>query len=120
MIKIKYIYYKIMNFIRKFTACEIPLKFIFNGNIRFAHAVGVVVSEYAKLGNNLLIYQNVTIGGRRAYCELNEFPIIEDNVIIYANVCIIGNVNIGKNCIIGAVNIITKDVPDYTVMKARK
>ena len=45
-----------------------------------------------------------------------HFPIIGDNVIIYAGACIVGGIKIGNNAIIGANAVVTKDVPDNAIV----
>lgn len=46
----------------------------------------------------------------------NQAPIIGDNVSIGANVCIIGNIKVGNDSIIGAGSVIIKDIPPFSVV----
>ena len=72
---------------------------------------GVYGKKTTKIGNNVTIYQNVTIGQKEA-----KYPIIGNNVIIYAGAKIIGDVHIGNNVIIGANAVVIRDVPDNCVV----
>lgn len=82
---------KILNKFRKKLSCSIPDKF---SHVRLPHPVGIVISKRAKIGANVTIYQNTTIGGYSI--KTDKFPVIEDNAIIYANCLIAGNVIIKK------------------------
>lgn len=98
------------------TCCSLPdLSVLHKKNIDFPHPIGIVIAENVKLGNNCVIYQNVTIGGKTRIGK-NGFPTIGDNVTIYAGACIIGDVKIGNNVIIGANAVVTKDIPNNCVV----
>lgn len=83
------------------------------------HGTGVVIGETTIIGNNVKIYQGVTLGAKSF--PLDEYgnpvkgiarhPIVEDDVIIYANATILGRVRIGRGAIIGANVWVTSDVP---------
>ena len=82
-----------------------------NKNIIFPHPTGIVIGSKVKLGNNIKIWQNVTIGAKSDIDWQNQkYPEIGDNVLIYANSVIIGDVKIGSNSIIGAMSLVTCDV----------
>jgi len=80
------------------------------------HGTGVVIGETTVIGNNVKIYQGVTLGALsfpKDACGnlvrgLKRHPTIEDNVTIYAHATILGNVTIGKNSLIGS-NVWLKD-----------
>mgnify|MGYP006198973485 FL=1 len=80
------------------------------------HGHGVVIGETSAIGNNVLIYHGVTLGGT----SLNKgkrHPTIEDEVIIGAGAKILGPINIGKGARVGANAVVTKNVTSYdTVM----
>lgn len=99
-----YYFYRIV----KRYGCYISPKAEIGKNLKLPHPTGVVIGEGVKIGTNCTIYQNVTLG--RKSIEKAEYPIIEDNVIIYCNSVIIGNVKIGKNSIIGCNTTILKSV----------
>ena len=79
--------------------------------LHFAHRVGIVIADAARIGENLFIRQNTTIGVRTSGQE--GLIYIGDNVELGANVCIIGdNIRIGNNVSVGAMAFINKDIPD--------
>jgi serine acetyltransferase len=76
--------------------------------------LGIVIGLGVKLGENVHIYQNTTIGGKDMIGE-NIYPVIEDNVRIGANSVIVGPIRIGRNTPIGAGSFIDKDIPADSV-----
>ena len=78
------------------------------------HGTGVVIGETCIIGNNVKLYQGVTLGALSVQKDLQDkkrHPTIEDNVTIYANATILGgNTVIGKGCIIGGNTWITKSI----------
>ena len=84
-------------------------------NVFIDHGIGVVIGETAIVGNNVTIYQGVTLGG----VSLNpgkRHPTIEDDVTIGAGAKILGNITIGKESRIGANSVVVKDVPPYSTV----
>lgn len=83
------------------------------------HGTGTVVGETCIIGNNVRIYQGVTLGAKsfpkgedeKLVKGLPRHPIVEDNAIVYAGATILGRVIIGKNAIIGGNVWITQNVP---------
>ena len=84
--------------------------------IRLPHPYNIIITEGTKIGNNITIYQNVTIGSKQFAKNVKGAPSIGDNVIIYPNTVVLGNVHIGENSIIGAGSIVTKDVDSNTIV----
>ncbi|MDO4975407.1 MAG: serine acetyltransferase [Alphaproteobacteria bacterium] len=79
---------------------------------KFPHPIGIVINGGAKIGKNCTIWQNVTIGVAFSKRHKREFPIICDNVQIYANSVVLGGITIGNNAIVGAGSVVIDDVPD--------
>ncbi|NPA50741.1 MAG: serine O-acetyltransferase [Epsilonproteobacteria bacterium] len=74
------------------------------------HATGVVIGETAEVGDDVLIYQQVTLGGV-SLSKGKRHPTIKDRVIIGAGAKILGNITIGEDAKIGANSVVIKDVP---------
>ena len=74
------------------------------------HATGVVIGETTTIGDNVLIYQQVTLGGV-SLSKGKRHPTIEDNVTIGAGAKVLGDITIGKYAKIGANSVVVKDVP---------
>ena len=87
-----------------------------DGKVNFPHPVGIVIARDVVVGKNCTIYQNVTIGKKKYGFFEDKNTVIGDNVTIFANACIIGNVTIGDNAMIGAGAIVLEDVPANAVV----
>ena len=74
------------------------------------HGEGVVIGETAEVGNNVVLYQGVTLGGT-GKDRGKRHPTIEDGVMISAGAKILGPFTVGKNAKIGAGAIVLKPVP---------
>ena len=105
---------KKINKLRAILSSEIPFRYLFSKHIRFPHAVGVVVSNEARIGKNVLIFSCVTIGGKESGTN-QGWPIIEDDVTIFTGAKIVGGITIGKGSVIGANAVITKNIPPNSV-----
>lgn len=86
------------------------------------HGTGVVIGATCIIGNNVKLYQGVTLGAKSFPLDDNgnpikgilRHPIIKDNVIIYANATILGRITIGEGCIVGANVWVTEDMEPQT------
>ena len=74
------------------------------------HGEGVVIGETAEVGNNVLIYQGVTLGGT-GKDKGKRHPTVEDGVMICSGAKVLGPFTVGKNARIGAGSIVLKEVP---------
>ena len=72
--------------------------------------MGVVIGESAIIGDDVMIYHDVTLGAR-GFDLGKRHPTIENDVIIGAGARVLGNITIGQRAIIGANSVILKDVP---------
>lgn len=94
-------------------AMDIDYRANIHPTTKFAHTVGIVIGENAKINANVTILQNVTLGG--SFNSTNS-QIIHSGTTLCAGAIIIGKVNIGKNCIVGANAVVTKDIADDKVV----
>jgi serine O-acetyltransferase len=80
------------------------------------HGLGVVIGETAIVGDDVTLYQGVTLGGTGKE-HGKRHPTIEDNVVIGGGAKVLGNITVGRNCRIGAGSVVLRDVPeDSTVV----
>jgi serine O-acetyltransferase len=80
------------------------------------HALGVVIGETAIVGDDVTLYQGVTLGGTGKE-QGKRHPTIEDGVVAGSGAKILGNITVGKNCRIGAGSVVLRSVPeDSTVV----
>ncbi|MCH5229804.1 MAG: serine acetyltransferase [Muribaculaceae bacterium] len=85
------------------------------------HGTGVVIGETCIIGNNVTLYQGVTLGaksfrydGNGTPLNIPRHPIIEDNVTIYSNATILGRITIGHDTVIGGNVWVTESLPAYS------
>jgi len=74
------------------------------------HAMGVVIGETTIIGNDVLIYQQVTLGGV-SLSHGKRHPTLEDGVVVGAGAKVLGDITIGRDAKIGANSVVVKDVP---------
>src|SRR5579864_7902165 len=80
------------------------------------HGVGVVIGETAIVGDDVTLYQGVTLGGTGKE-HGKRHPTIEDEVVIGGGAKVLGNITVGRNCRIGAGSVVVRGVPeDSTVV----
>ena len=75
------------------------------------HATGVVIGETAVIGDHVIVYQGVTLGGVSA-SKGKRHPTIGNNVVVGTGAIVLGNITIGNNVRIGAGSMVLKDIPD--------
>lgn len=95
---------------RFFTGIEIHPGAKIGKGLFIDHGMGVVVGETSIIGDNVLLYQGVTLGGTGLE-KGKRHPTIGDNVVIGGGAKVLGNITIGDNSYIGANAVVIKDVP---------
>jgi len=112
--KIFSLIYKILyKFIQIITGIELPCEAEIGNNFIIDHFGGIVVSGYAKIGDNCRIRNGVVIGLKNI--EEVGAPEIGNNVDIGAGAKVLGKIKIGNNVLIGANAVVICDVPDNSI-----
>ena len=112
----------ISQFSRFLTGIEIHPNAKIGKNLFIDHGMGVVIGETSEIGNNVTIYQNVTLGGISPSINADQqrnikrHPTVMDNSVIGSGAQILGPIVIGKNSKIGANAVVTNDVPENAIM----
>lgn len=97
-------------------------------NFTIDHGTGVVIGSTSIIGNNVKIYQGVTLGAKSFPLDddgnpikgILRHPIVEDDVVIYSGATILGRVTIGKGSVIGGNVWVTKDIaPKSRIVQTR-
>ncbi len=101
----------ISQFARFLTNVEIHPAAKIGKNLFIDHGCGVVIGETTAIGDNVTIYQNVTLGGT-GKDKGKRHPNIGNNVIIGSGAQILGPITIGKNAKVGSNAVVVKDVPE--------
>jgi len=102
------------NYAKFWTGIEIHPGATIGRRLVIDHGVGVVIGETAEIGDDVLIYHGVTLGGR-TLDPIKRHPTVGDRVIVGAGAKLIGNIKIGNDCRVGANAVVTKDMPAGTV-----
>jgi serine O-acetyltransferase len=79
------------------------------------HGMGVVIGETAVIGDNVTLFQGVTLGGTGKE-RGKRHPTVGNNVVIGAGAKVLGNITIGEGSIIGANAVVIRDVPGHSTV----
>lgn len=101
---------------RFLTGIEIHPAAIIGKRFFIDHGFGVVIGETSKIGDNVTLYQGVTLGGTTIFQSLSEpvkqrHPILKNNIIVGAGAKILGPITIADNVKIGANAVVLRDTP---------
>lgn len=103
------------NWSRFLTGIEIHPGAVIGRRVVIDHGMGVVIGETAVVGDDVLMYHGVTLGGKE-YTTEKRHPTIGNRVLLGAGAKIIGNITISDDAKIGANAVVTKDVPAGAVV----
>jgi serine O-acetyltransferase len=96
---------------RFLTGVEIHPAAVIGKNFMIDHGSGIVIGETTIIGDNVLIYHQVTLGGTGNESGKKRHPSLCDGVMIAAGAKILGDIKIGANARVGANAVVLKDVP---------
>jgi serine O-acetyltransferase len=102
-------------FARFLTAIEIHPGARIGRRLFIDHGLGVVIGETSIVGDDVTLYQGVTLGGTGKE-RGKRHPTIEDNVVIGGGAKVLGNITIGQNCRIGAGSVVLRTVPEHSTV----
>ena len=108
-----FLYRIAFKFVQIVTGIELPCEVEIGRNFVIDHFGGIVISGYAKFGDNCRIRNGVVVGLRRV--DEPTAPVIGNNVDIGAGAKILGPISIGSNVAIGANAVVLNDVPDNCI-----
>ena len=109
-IKLEFLARLISQYSRFITGIEINPGAKIGRRLFIDHGMGVVIGETSIIGDNVTLYQGVTLGGTGKQ-KTKRHPSIGDNVVVGAGAKILGDITIGDNSYIGANAVVIKDVP---------
>ena len=113
--KIPFIPRLISQISRFFTGIEIHPGATIGRRFFIDHGMGVVIGETTVIGNDVLIYQGVTLGGTGKETG-KRHPTVCDNVVIGAGAKVLGNILIGTGARIGAGSVVIDSVPEHSTV----
>ena len=100
---------------RSFTGVEIHPGATIGRRFFIDHGTGVVIGETAEIGDDVMLYHDVTLGGR-SLAKVKRHPTIGDGVVIGAGARVLGPVLVGNKAQIGANAVVVRDVPAGAVV----
>jgi serine O-acetyltransferase len=100
---------------RLFTGIEIHPGARIGRRFFIDHGMGVVIGETTEVGDDVLLYQGVTLGGTGKE-KGKRHPTIGSNVVIGTGAKILGNIRIGNHTKVGAGSVVIRSVPDYSTV----
>ncbi|QCO99609.1 hypothetical protein FCN77_20225 [Arthrobacter sp. 24S4-2] len=95
-------------------ASDISTGAVFEGAVEFPHPTGIVIGRGARVGSNVRIFQNVTIGSSRK----GEYPAVGNGVTLYSGAVVAGDLVIGPGAVIGANCVVTRSVSGSDVIRS--
>ncbi len=110
-VKLRFIARLLSHITRFLTGIEIHPGAQIGRRVFIDHGMGVVIGETTIIGDDVLIYQGVVLGGTSKE-KAKRHPTIKDKVVIGAGAVVLGNITIGKGAKIGSGSVVIKDVPD--------
>lgn len=99
---------------RFFTGIEIHPGATIGRRLFIDHGTGIVVGETAEIGDDVLMYQGATLGGR-ALSKTKRHPTIGNRVMIGAGAKILGPITVGNDSAVGANAVVVRDVPSQSI-----
>jgi serine O-acetyltransferase len=100
---------------RFFTGIEIHPGAQLGRRLFIDHGMGVVIGETTIVGDDVTLYQGVTLGGTGKE-HGKRHPTIGDSVVVGGGAKILGNIRVGNNCRVGAGSVVTRDVPENSTV----
>src|SRR5437763_7338359 len=97
-------------FVRAGTGIEIHPAATIGSGLFIDHGSGVVIGETAQIGDDVTLYQGVTLGGT-GFATGKRHPTVEDNVTIGSGAKLLGPIRIGHGAKIGANSVVVLDIP---------
>lgn len=100
---------------RFFTGIEIHPGAKIGRRLFIDHGMGVVIGETCEIGNDVTIFQGVTLGGTGKE-KGKRHPTVKDNALIATGAKVLGSITIGEYSKIGAGSVVLKDVPEHSTV----
>jgi len=113
--KIPYLPRAISQCVRFLTGVEIHPGAIIGKRLFIDHGMGVVIGETSIIGNDVTLFQGVTLGGTGKETG-KRHPTLGDHIVVGAGAKVLGNIIIGSNSYVGANAVVLKNVPENTTV----
>jgi serine O-acetyltransferase len=112
---LSFIYWRLFKYVRNVYGIELPYTATLGRRLIIEHQSGIVIHGAARIGDDCIVRQNVTIGNR--YLDLPDTcPCIGDRVNIGAGAALLGAITIGSDTNVGANAVVLADVPPFSTV----
>ena len=105
----------ISHFCRWVTGIEIHPGATIGNRFFIDHGMGVVIGETTEVGDDVTLYQGVTLGGT-SWSKGKRHPTLEDRVVVGAGAIVLGDIKIGHDSRIGSSSVVIHDVPSFSTV----
>lgn len=95
--------------------CDIAYSAVIGEGIKFPHPLSVIIGDSSRIGNNVMIWHDVTLGSSGKPGMDKQYPVIGDNTRIYTGAKIIGGIKVGSHSVIAANAVLSVDIPESSV-----
>lgn len=102
-------------FSRQFTGIEIHPGARIGRRFFIDHGMGVVIGETAEIGDDVLLYQGVTLGGTGAQ-KGKRHPTLGNHVVVGGGAKVLGDIHLGNYVKVGAGSVVVRSVPDHSTV----
>ena len=96
---------------RAVTGVEIHPGAVIGRRFFIDHGMGVVIGATAEIGDDVMLYQDVTLGGRSLQRGVKRHPTLGDGVVVGAGARVLGPITVGAGAQVGANSVVVRDVP---------
>ena len=107
---VPFVPHAVANFSRMMTGIEIHPAAEIGDALFIDHGAGVVIGETAEIGDNVALYQGVTLGGT-GFARGKRHPTVEDEVVVGSGAKLLGPITVGRGSKVGANSVVIHDVP---------
>jgi len=107
---VPFVPHAVANFSRMMTGIEIHPAAEIGDALFIDHGAGVVIGETAEIGDNVTLYQGVTLGGT-GFARGKRHPTVEDEVVVGSGAKLLGPITVGRGSKVGANSVVIHDVP---------
>lgn len=80
------------------------------------HGMGIVIGETAEIGDDVMLYHGVTLGGRTQDATGKRHPTLANGVVVGSGAKILGPITVGHNTVVGANAVVTKNAPEDSIL----
>jgi serine O-acetyltransferase len=102
-------------FVRFLTGVEIHPAATIGRRLFIDHGMGVVIGATTVIGDDVLLYHGVTLGGRSSRNE-KRHPTLGDDIVVGTGATVLGAVTIGSHSVIGAQAVVVADAPEWSIL----